>query len=43
MKPEQIHTRSYLKELRSELRKKLTPAEAILWQHVRNKQLGATI
>ena len=43
MKPEQIHTRLYLKELRRELRKNPTPAETILWQHVRNKQLGATI
>ncbi|WP_341215301.1 DUF559 domain-containing protein [uncultured Wocania sp.] len=35
-----IHNRKYLEERRKELRKNLTPAEAILWKHLQRKQLA---
>jgi very-short-patch-repair endonuclease len=35
-----LHNRTYLKENRRALRSNLTPAEAELWKHLRNSQLG---
>jgi very-short-patch-repair endonuclease len=34
-----IHSRTYLKEKRSELRKNMSPPEARLWVELRNKKL----
>ncbi len=36
----QIHTLKHLKEFRKELRQNLTPAEAILWTHLKSRQLN---
>ncbi len=38
MKRPQLHTRKEVKGLRQELRLKLTPAEAFLWKHLKNRQ-----
>jgi very-short-patch-repair endonuclease len=35
----ELHSRSYLKEKRSELRSSLTPAEAILWSAIKSRKL----
>jgi very-short-patch-repair endonuclease len=35
-----IHNRSYLRARRKALRRKMTPAEAFLWTHLKRKQLG---
>ena len=35
-----IHNKKHLKKLRKELRNNLSPAEARLWQMLKNKQLG---
>jgi very-short-patch-repair endonuclease len=41
MKPQaKIHTRLHLQTFRSALRKSLTPAEATLWNALKNKQLA---
>ena len=34
-----VHNQKYLEELRKDLRKSLTPAEATLWTSLKNKQL----
>ncbi|MBP2831427.1 endonuclease domain-containing protein [Aquimarina sp. U1-2] len=39
MKKRQIHTKKELKPYRRELRKKMTPAEAFLWRHLKSRQL----
>ncbi len=38
--PERIHNQQNLKNLRQQNRNNLTPAEAELWKHVKNNQLG---
>lgn len=38
MNRKQIHTKKELKELRAELRKNLTPAEAFLWSKLKGRQ-----
>ncbi len=38
MKRPQLHTRKEIKDFRKELRLKLTPAEAFLWKHLKNRQ-----
>ena len=38
MKRPQLHTRKEVKEFRKVLRSKLTPAEAFLWKHIKNRQ-----
>lgn len=35
-----IHNRKYLKSYRSNLRRKMTPAETFLWQYLKGSQLG---
>lgn len=35
-----LHTFTYLKEIRKQLRSNLTSAEALLWQCLKNKRLG---
>ncbi len=37
----QLFNRKYLKKYRRKLRNNLTPAEATLWLHLKNKQLNA--
>ena len=37
MKRPQLHTRKEVREFRRELRNKLTPAEAFLWKHLKNR------
>ncbi|MDX2002842.1 MAG: DUF559 domain-containing protein [Chitinophagales bacterium] len=39
MRPNQMHNRTYLKQARRDLRNNLTPAEATLWQCLKNSQL----
>ncbi|MCX6258444.1 MAG: DUF559 domain-containing protein [Bacteroidia bacterium] len=39
MKQNQIHNLPDLKEMRRWLRKRLTPAELLLWNHLKNKKL----
>ncbi|WP_223033937.1 endonuclease domain-containing protein [Hanstruepera marina] len=39
MPKQHIHNKSQLKTKRQELRKKLTPAEAFLWTHIKSRQL----
>ncbi len=34
----QLHTRKEVREFRRELRNRLTPAEAFLWKHLKNRQ-----
>src|SRR5690606_27676046 len=40
MRKSQIHSLPHLKAYRAALRKSLTPAEAILWNALKNKQLN---
>lgn len=35
-----IHNREYLKQIRKDLRNRLTPAEATLWKHLQQSKLG---
>ncbi len=39
MSKQNVHSRKELQELRRQLRKKLTPAEAYLWSHLKTRQL----
>ena len=39
MAKQQIHTTKQLQDYRKQLRKKLTPAEAFLWTHLKSRQL----
>ncbi|MBT8236549.1 MAG: endonuclease domain-containing protein [Bacteroidia bacterium] len=35
-----LHSRKYLKEFRRALRKRMTPAEAYLWKHLKRRKLA---
>jgi len=40
MNKQKVHTAKTLQERRRELRRNLTPAEAYLWKHLKNRQLN---